>query len=443
MSQASQAGRLQAGKSSTSKGPHQLKRQRAHKRTRTRTHDAAPEEVEYHFQETPLGLFESYFVESQQQHGKCSRRNNPGIFLGDSSESSELEVDDDDDTIVNHNEENVSRSADKNKRVAFEEDDRSEPSVLLISPAKEAEVKPGRNEHLIADHSYPASQSDDDAETIQGEIQDESEHPESDVSIKKPPFIPDHDLIKDRWYPDPWDRSSGQKWKKDVQNQHNLRAVIRKNGFTGRLAVWLFNQLVKRKGYRFPFNERSSLKKPDQTHAEYMAALRQRREEEHSYENQVKEYDEENALEEYQWTLGLYSMVYGPKWPEEGIEANSSLPNTKVDEDGVDGDCEEVDLRPTRRKTRQRTSTPEPLSAIRLPADSHGITMPPPADRASKDEIERRNMAFMAHKKRVIDAARKQREEEDGKLFRQSADEQRFSKGYRERWREADPVRRA
>ena len=222
-------------------------------------------------------------------------------------------------------------------------------------------------------------------------------------------------------------------WTKDVHNQHNLRAAIRHRGFTGQLGNWFFNQLWKRKGYRFPFNERSSMKRPNQTHAEYLSALRQRREEELSYENQVKEYDEENALGECQWTLDLYNKVYGPDWPADEVKAKSSMSPPTVHDDGLDGGHEEEQAGLPCHKTLQRISTSEPPLTEKVPVHDPGITMPPPDQRASAEQIERRNIGFRLHKKRVMKAARKEKEDQEHKYFMPSAGDQRFSNGYKVR----------
>jgi hypothetical protein len=363
------------------------------------------------------------------------------MVLDESSEASEAESSNGeggDGTIVNQGDKAVSGSAQGNKRATLQ-DDQPERTNTITSQPKQANINLEENGALTANTTFPTNQSTDDAE----DALEASETPENDVSISRPAFIPDDELFKARWYPDSFDRPPRQMWSKDVQDQHNLRAAIKTRGFTGQLGSWFFNQLWKRKGYRFPFNERTSLKRPNQTHAQYLAALRKRREEEHSYENQVKEYDEEKALEECQWALDLYNKVYGPEWPEDEAKAKSSVPNTAADQDFVDGDYEEEETRLTRRRTRRHTSTPEPPKTRRVTDHDPGISMPPPDQRASVEQTDKRNKAFRIHKKRVMKAARTEREDGDLKYFTPSAGEQRFSNGYKVRIGDRSVARQA
>jgi hypothetical protein len=109
-----------------------------------------------------------------------------------------------------------------------------------------------------------------------------------------------------------------------------------------------------------------------------------------------------------------------------------------VDVDGIGGDCQREESAPTHRKTRQQSSTPEPIKEQKVgrPA-SLPISMIPPEQRASSKQIEERNRAFRVYKAKVMEAARKEREEAESKEFTQFANYQtRFSNGYREKWRE-------
>lgn len=362
--------------------------------------------------------------------------------MSESSESESSDAEDDDDVAaINHGHAIVSRHADGSGDTILEENGRNEMNSLIPSVQKDGEIDLEHHENTIANTHNPTSQSNDDDDARCATKENDSQ--ENNIDVEDSSFIPDNDLFKARWYADPWDRPAGQLWTKDVQNQHNLRAAIRRNGFTGQLGAWLFNQLRKRKGYRFPYNERSSLKKPSQTHAEYLAALKRRREEEHSHENQVKEYDEAGAIEECRWTLELYDKVYGKDWPEDEAETTSSVPNTSLNGHSIVVECDGEEAVPTRRKTRQNPSIPEPPKTEMVPGHNLGITIPPWDQRASVEQIEARNSAFNIHKEKVMKAAQKHREEQDARYFMPSAGEPRFSIGYRLRDNDGNPARQA
>jgi len=388
--------------------------------------DRGPHEYDYHFHETPLGLVESYFAESEQYHCTFATRNNPGRLLSESPEPSEPESSDDAAaTVVDKDEAGVSTSAKGKKRLSFKKTG-----------------SPGQG---------PTDISDDDDEPNEGQKVDSPCSPrlsgeDTEIDIeepegfdrRKPSYIPDDDLFRDRWYPDPWNRAPGEMWTKEIQNRHNLKATVRERGFTGPRAAFLFNQIWKRKGHRFPYNERVSLKMPEQTQTEYTTALKQRREEGFSCENQVNEYDEESALEECKWALDLYEKVYGPDGPDSTLKPKSNIPHIMVNEDGFDDDDEEEEEEeeeeestPKRRKTRQHTSTPEPSKTKKVPVVNHGITIPPLSQRATPQQIEQRNKDFRAYRAEVIEAAGLEREEEDIEAFLRSELNRKFSNGYR------------
>lgn len=411
---------------------HGHRRRQRHFLCPTQGADKGPQEYDYHFHETPLNLLESYFAESGQHHCTFGATNNPGRVVSGSPEPPEPDSSDDEDddvTVVNQGDVIVAPGAKERGRVDVKKVGHSEPRLSIIPGSHEDDTESEASEGVIADSRYSEDCSEDDSE-------DSTNKPfEEDVNSKKPPFIPDDDLFKEQWCPDPWNRPPGQMWTREVQKQHNLRAAIREKGFTGERAAWLYHQLWKRKGYRFPFHERTSLKKPGQTATEYFSALKQRTEEEMSYQNQVKQYDEGKALEECRWAFDLYNTVYRPDWPDSAIKKFPSTATVTTTEDRLDGDCEEKSI-PKGYKTRQHTSTPEPPNEQQLRAVSYGMTIPPLDQRASQQEIEQRNMDFRGHKAEVMEEARIKREKEEIEEFMQSADNQRFSNGYRERWKE-------
>jgi hypothetical protein len=404
-------------------GSGQSRNARQSRRRQTYVPDRGGQEYDYHFHETPLGLVESYFAESEQHHCTFAARNNPGRLLSESPEPSEPDSSDDDDVTALYQDDVVASVVEKEKKgVTFEKISHCGPRINITSGSHqdkiEIEVNHGRRAH------NPCSSSDDNTEKYI------EESATSDIDRKKAPYIPDDDLLKDRWYVDPWDRPPGQMWTKEIQDYNNLKAAIRGRGFKRERAAWLLNQLWKRKGTRFPFNERRSVKKPGQTAGEYFAALKKRRQEERFCGNQVKEYDEENALEECKWALELYNMVYGEDWPDNAVKAKASIPNVFAD---VDGDFVEEGSVPMRRKTRQHTSTPEPTAEKKVQTVDRGITLPPLGQGASPQEVERRNKDFRTHKARVLEEARTEREAGDRKEFMQFANRTRFSKAYIER----------
>lgn len=398
--------------------------------------DRGPEEFEYHFHKTPLGLFESYFAGSQQHHCTFASRNNPGRILSKSPEPPEPDSSDDDDaTTVDRDNAVISTGVKGEKRVRFGGVDQIEaPTIISIASDNddahdETDDKANASERLTTETPESTNISENSAED------DVDDSAEEVIESNKPPYIPDDDLFKDRWFPDPWDRPPGQMWTKAIQCQHSLRAAIRQRGLRGPRAGWLFNELHKRKGYRFPYKERSSLKKPDQTQIEYVAALKRRKEEAQSRENQVKEYDEEGALEEVKWALDVYDKVYGPGWPHDAVKTNPSTSNVAVNRDDIDDEYEEEESSPNRRRTRQHTSTPEPFSGKRVSAVINGISDPGPGQRASLQEIEKLNRDFKSHKADVTEVARMERDEVEIKDFMRSVENRWFSNGYKESWK--------
>ena len=419
--------------SSSQGGKSRRKRQRQRRRYRQwGVPDGGFEPFELHFHETPLHLFESYFAESQQNHCTFASRNHPGRILPESAETSEADISDDggnDRTVYGRD---ADAGAEGKKRVRFGGIDQSGPPTITASSSD--------------DHVHEISPADSVGSTIQGDADAESHarnHGKDNVKEsakeiedpKKYPYIPEDDLFKDRWFPDPWDRPSGQMWTNKIQNQHNLRAAIKEAGFTGARLAWLLDKLVDRQRYRFPYIEKYSVKMPDQSQAEYVRALKQRREEELAHANQVKEYDEESALEECKWALELYNKVYGPNWPENAVTKTPDSSQNAVDPDGIDSEYEEEEPSPKRRKTRQHTSTPEPSEGEGMPALSPSINDPGRSQRASAWEIEKSNKAFRIHKAEVLQAERKEREEADLKEFMQFALHPNFSNGYTEPWK--------
>lgn len=396
--------------------------------------DCSLEESDYHFHRTPLNLYESYFAENQQHHCVGAARNNPGILLCKTPEPSDQDSSDDgaDDVAVTDHSNDVSAGAKEAKTATFMELDHSRPPTVSIPVSLKDEDKAGHqaNQGLAADTRITADSSDEDAET------DSNENTEVDGEPKQPSYIPDEDMFKDSWFADCWNRPPGQMWTKDIQNQHNLRAAIRQRGFTAPRAAWLFYQLSRRKGYRFPYKKRVSLKRPEQTHGQYLSALKQRRDEEQIYENQVKAYDEENSLEECKWALNLYDMVYGLDGPEDAAGVKPSIANAVVDGDAIDADDEDREKYLSIVKAGQDALDLElPKSEI-APVVNHGITIPIPAQRASVEEMQQRNKDFRIYKARIMESARKGREEEEIREFIGSMNNPSFSNGYREVWKE-------
>jgi hypothetical protein len=358
-------------------GSRQARSARQSRRRQSPVPDRSAQEHDYHFHETPLGLLESYFAESGQHHCPFVARNNPGRLFSESPEPSEPDSSDDDDVTAVDQDEIVASAIGKGKRrVNLEEIDHSGPRISITSAAYHDEIELEANQGRRA-HS-PCSSGDDNLE----EYIEESATPV--IDRKKAPYIPDDDLLKDHWYTDPWNRPPGQMWTKEIQGYNNLKAATRGRVFKRERAAWLLNQLWKREGTRFPFNERRSVKRPGQTAGEYFAALKNRKQEERFRGNEVKEYDEENALEECKWALELYNMVYGEDWPDNAFKAKASIPNTVAD---VDGDFVEEGSVPNRRKTRQHTSTPEPAAKKKVRAVDRGITIPPLDQRATPQEV--------------------------------------------------------
>jgi hypothetical protein len=330
--------------------------------------------------------------------------------------------------VVHEDDESISGCAKKRKEdVGFEEPDHFGSTTVVAASSGRDEVQDEAIEDLTLDNPVRRLAYDDfSSENTMDSV-------EEDGDSAKAVYIPDDDLFKNRWFSDPWNRPPGQIWTKEIQNQHNLATAIRQRGFTGRRAAWLFNQLRKRKGYRFPYQERVSLKRPDQTPAQYLAALRKRREEEHSYENQVKEYDEEKAVEECEWTLDLFNKVYGPEWPEAAAKAISSEADQTLAEDYTDGhEKEEERTMETRQKTRKQSSRPDSPKRKKSMAANHGITHASADQMASPHEIAKRNRDFRSYKASKIEAARVQREKEDVREFMQSVNRQTFSNGHKE-----------
>lgn len=62
--------------------------------------DQRSQESDYHFHKTPLGLFESFFADTQQHHCSATARNNPGTILLNISETSESESTDEDGDVT-------------------------------------------------------------------------------------------------------------------------------------------------------------------------------------------------------------------------------------------------------------------------------------------------------------------------------------------------------
>ena len=388
--------------------------------------DRGPEEFEYHFHETPLGLSESYFADIQQHHCTFASRNNAGRVLLESSETSDSDSSDDDATVVDRNTAAISTGARKKKKVRF-------GAISRVSSAKSS---PSANNETVDDTESLAIKTPQSTNlSDSGTEEDTEEGAKEVVRSTKPPYISEDDLFKDRWFPDPWDRPPGQMWTKAIQDQHNLRAAITERGFSGPRAAWLFSELQKRKGTRFPYLEKPSvLKKSEMTHMEYLRALKRRREEKRARENQVKEYDEEGAIEEIKWTLSLYDIVYGPDWPHDAAKTDTDTPIIAVDRNITDDETDEE--RPAkRRKTTQQTPEPGRSKRMTVSAVVEGISDPGPDQRASQQEVEESNRKFNDHKAKVLEAARKEREEAEVRAFIYSAQNRKFSNGYRESWK--------
>ncbi|ERF69807.1 hypothetical protein EPUS_07063 [Endocarpon pusillum Z07020] len=406
--------------------------------------DRGFEPFELHLHETPLHLFESYFAESQQNHCTFAWRHNPGRILSESAETSEADSSDDGDNDRTICGRDADADAKGNRRVRFGETDQSgSPTTTQTSSNDHArEISPaesvGSTIHGDADaESHVSNHGEDYVKESAKNVED----------TKKSPYISEDDLFKDRWFPDPWNRPPGQMWTNMIQNQHNLRAAIKEAGFTGARLDWLFNQLVDRKRYRFPYIEKYSVKMPNQSQAEYMRALKQCREEELAHANQVKEYDEERALEECKWALELYNKVYGVDWPENAVAKTPNSSGNTVDPDGIDSEYEEEEEEeepsPKRQKTRQHTSTPEPSEEEGIPALGPGISDPGLGQRASALEIEKSDKAFRTHKAEVMQSGRKEREAADMKEFMHFAVHRNFSNGYTEPWKSLASVKTA
>jgi hypothetical protein len=358
-------------------------------------------------------------------------RSNPGRLLSESPEPPEPDVTEDngDVIVVHEDDESVSGCAMKERKedVGSEEPEHFGSTTVVAASSGWDEVRDEAIEDLTVDNPVRRLAYGDFS------CENTTDGVEEDGGSAKAVYVPDDDLFKNRWFPDPWNRPPGQIWTKEIQNQQNLATAIRQRGFTGRRAAWLFNQLRKRKGYRFPYQERVSLKRPGQTPAQYLAALRKRREEEHSYENQVKEYDEEKAVEECEWTLDLFNKVYGPGWPEAAAKAISSEADQTLAEDYTDGHEEEEEwTMETRQKTRRQSSRPESPKRKKSTAANHGITLASADQMASPQEIAKRNRDFRSYKARKMEAARVQREKEDVRDFMQSVNHQTFSNGHKE-----------
>jgi hypothetical protein len=408
---------VSAASQQVSKNQNVYNRHSGQPRRRAPPIDRGPEEFEYHFHETPLGLSESYFADSQQHHCTFASRNNAGLVLLEGSETSDSDSSDDDGAI----------SVQRQKKV------RLEGSLSIKTTEEDIEkdikdaatgVRTQKKARLGRSLSIEATENDIE--------EDKEEDNEKFVQSSKLPYIPDDDLFKERWFPDPWDRPLGQMWTNPVQDQHNLRAAINERGFTGARAAWVFSELQKRKGTRFPYMERTSvLKKSEQTHMEYLRALKRRKDEKLARENQVKEYDEEGAPEEIKWTLRLYDMVYGPDPPNDAAKTDTNTPEIALDRNGTD-DMTEKEPPAKRRKIAQQT--PDTGRSRRMIVSNvvNGISDPGPDQKASQQEVEESNREFNAHKAKVLEAARKEREEVDLRAFIYSTQNRNFSHGYRE-----------
>lgn len=397
-----------------------------------RVPDGVFEAFELHFHETPLHLFESYFAESQQNHCTFASRNNPGIILPESAETSEADSSDDDSNDKTVDGAGATAGAKGKKRVTFGKIDQCgphTPNTKLTFPNDRAcgsfpvdSVGSTRRDDADAEH-HAGTQRRDNVEDSANEV----------TNPNKPPYMPDDELFKERWA-DPWDRPPGQMWTKKIQNQHNLRKAIKEAGFTGARLTWLFDNLVDRKRYRFPYMEKYSVKRSHLNQAQYMHALKQRRKEELAYANQVKEYDEESAFEECKWALELYDKVYGPDWPENTATQTPDTSTNTAHQDDNDSQYEEDDLSPKRQKTCQHTPPPEPFEEGGIPAFGPDNSDPACGQRASVWEMEKSNETFRAHKAEMMEAARKKREEADAKEFMQVAIQRPFSNGYAQPW---------
>jgi hypothetical protein len=411
--------------------------------------DRGPEEFEYHFRGTPLGFSESYFADSQQHHCTFASRNNSGTVLSESPGPSETDSSDDEVTVVDRDNAALSTGVQRQKRVRFGGVLQASIAISLSSDSSDG------HDHDETDNETD-NKTDDEADDETGEAserlaiktpestnlgesgaeleEDTDDSAAEDVQPNKPPYLPHDDLFKDRWFSDPWDRRPGEMWTNAVQDQHNLRAAIKERGFTGPRAAWLFSELQKRKGSRFPYQEKTSLKKSEKTHTEYLSALKRRNEEAFARENQVKEYDEGVALEEIKWTLGLWDMVYGPDWPHDAAKTNISTSDIATDKNETDNKSEE-EPSPKRHRTDQRTSTAGRSREVKVSAVINGLSDPGPDQRASRQEMEKSDREFRAHKAKMLEAARKEREKADIRDFIRSAENRKFSSGYRESWK--------
>jgi hypothetical protein len=399
-------------------------------RRKTPLVDRGPEEFEYHFHETPLGLTESYFADSQQHHCTFASRTTTGRVLSESSEAPDSDSSNDDATVFDRNSAVFSTDARREKKVKIGAISRISRAISLPSDNHETHNKTVEDSESLSPETHQPTNIGDN-----GEEADKAEGAEDVVQNKKLPYVSDDDLFKDRWFPDPWDRPPGQMWTKPVQDQHNLRAAIRDRGFSGPRAAWLFSQLQKRKGTRFPYLEKTSvLKKSEQTPAEYLRALKRRKAEKRAWKNQVREYDEEGTLEEIKWTLGLYEMIYGPDWPNDAAKAATNMPETAIDRSKT---IDNTDEEPPAKRRRIAQQTPETGRSRTTIASAvvEGITDPGPNQRAPRQEVEESNRKFNTHKAKVLEAARKEREEAEVRAFIYSAQNRKFSNGYRESWK--------
>lgn len=389
------------------------------------------QESDYHFHKTPLGLFESFFADTQQYHCSARARNNPGAILQNSPETSESESSDEDKDVTICKQDN---DAVRERAAEME----------LVSPGSVLEFERKQIDTLdefvdeIKEDQTPNSSFSSNADKNKTESSTERDVEQS-TGLKKPDSVSEYDLLKERWFPDPWERPPGQLWTKEIQRQHDLKTAIRNSGFTGEHAAWLFNQATKCKGVDRVYERRPSLRRPGQTHAQYLAALKQRKQEEHRRDNQVEEYDEDTVAERIKKALALYDIIHRGGALDNADKAEASTTDHFMDVDNSDGEYEDEDSVSTCRRTRQHSSTAEVCYGDNVLTDKHGISMPPPGQRASPQEIEKSNQLFRARRAEVMGAARIRREEEELQEFRRAAVNNReFSNGYRERWREEE-----
>ena len=163
---------------------------------------------------------------------------------------------------------------------------------------------------------------------------EKGDHVESERAT--PPLFYDNDLASERWQLDPWGRPPGQLWTTEVQAELNLRALIKARGFTGSRATWLLNQCHRRK--------RSRLK--------YSDVIARKRETGQRNEEQSEECEEEWAIALCEYKLCLYSMIYGPKWPE-SANGESGISSDA----GPSADLETSPIIPCKRRGANATST--------------------------------------------------------------------------------------